>query len=418
MSAALRRLAAGLLWLACCLGAPVQADAIKDGYAANGRGDFGGAIGLFNTALQNPELASFDRAMALGGRGVSYLNQGHLDQAIADFTQAVQLDPNFDAAFNDRGGAYQARGDLDHAIADYDQALRLDLHCRRCLTNRGSAYYARGDLDHAIADFSHALSLDASDVTALLGRGAAYQMAGANDLAIGDLDKALALQPNDAYALNNRANAYAGKGDYARAEADFAGSLALLPAAAVPQRAQVYRSRGDMRRNQGRYSLALADYQQALQLLPANADAGRSQALTYLEAGQYKPAVTASNGLLARDPAQPYLLLWRYLARVQAHDGTADQELAQASLHVNASAWPFPVLAYYLGTLKAAQLQAATQDHNPGRQRGQQCEAAAYAGAFAAVHGQSGPARQMLKEAERICPRHYVEYSLARALAH
>ena len=410
-----------LLWLAGCLGgvrAWADADPVKAGYAANDHGDYDGAVGLFGTALQNPHLASFDRALAFDGRGVAYLNLGRLDQAIADFTQAVQLNPGFDAAFNNRGGAYQARGDLDGAIADYSQALRLDNHCRRCLDNRGSAYYARGDLDHAIADFSHALSLNAGDETALLGRGAAFQLAGINDLAITDLNKALGLQPNNPYALNNRANAWAGKGDYAKAEADFARSLALLPATAGPQRAQVYRSRGDVRRNEGHYSQALADYGQALQLVPADADAGRSQALTYLEAGQFAEALAASNSLLARNPAQPYVLLWRYLAQVQTHDAAADRELAQASLQVSVSAWPFPVLAYYQGTIKAAQLQAATQDHNAGRQQGQQCEAAAYAGAFALVHGQPDPARQMLKEAERICPHNYAEYSLARALAH
>ena len=48
--------------------------------------------------------------------------KGDLERAIADFDQAVRLDPKSAAAFNDRGTSYGMRGDNDRAIADFDAA--------------------------------------------------------------------------------------------------------------------------------------------------------------------------------------------------------------------------------------------------------------------------------------------------------
>ena len=53
-------------------------------------------------------------------------DKGDLDQAIADYTQAIALDPKYAVAYNNRGIAYCDKGDLDQAIADYTQAIALD----------------------------------------------------------------------------------------------------------------------------------------------------------------------------------------------------------------------------------------------------------------------------------------------------
>ena len=41
------------------------------------------------------------------------------DQAIADYNEAIKLDPKNAAAFRKRGNAYYDKGDMDRAIADY-----------------------------------------------------------------------------------------------------------------------------------------------------------------------------------------------------------------------------------------------------------------------------------------------------------
>jgi tetratricopeptide (TPR) repeat protein len=39
--------------------------------------------------------------------------------AIADYNQAIQLNPKYAKAFNNRGFAYNNKGEYDRAIADY-----------------------------------------------------------------------------------------------------------------------------------------------------------------------------------------------------------------------------------------------------------------------------------------------------------
>jgi serine/threonine-protein kinase len=49
-----------------------------------------------------------------------------LDKALADFNQAIQLNPNDAKSYTNRGLVYQAQGDYDKDLADDEQALLLD----------------------------------------------------------------------------------------------------------------------------------------------------------------------------------------------------------------------------------------------------------------------------------------------------
>jgi tetratricopeptide (TPR) repeat protein len=53
-------------------------------------------------------------------------NKDDYDSAIADFNEAIRLNPNFALAFKERGYAYYLKEDHDRAIADYSEAIRLD----------------------------------------------------------------------------------------------------------------------------------------------------------------------------------------------------------------------------------------------------------------------------------------------------
>jgi tetratricopeptide (TPR) repeat protein len=58
--------------------------------------------------------------------GDAYSGKGEHDRAIADYDQAISLDPKFVLAWNGRGNAHAGEGDYDSAIADFDEALKLD----------------------------------------------------------------------------------------------------------------------------------------------------------------------------------------------------------------------------------------------------------------------------------------------------
>jgi tetratricopeptide (TPR) repeat protein len=65
-------------------------------------------------------------ADAYYNRGYSYAEKGEFDQAIADYTEAVMLNPVDDKAYYDRGNAWLKKGDSVRARADWEEALRIN----------------------------------------------------------------------------------------------------------------------------------------------------------------------------------------------------------------------------------------------------------------------------------------------------
>ena len=87
-------------------------------------------------------------------RGRVYLQQDDNDRAIADFTKAIELDPEGANAYNHRGVAYAGKLDFDRAIADFDKAIQLDPLLNNAHYNRGVAFSKKGDEARARADYA------------------------------------------------------------------------------------------------------------------------------------------------------------------------------------------------------------------------------------------------------------------------
>ena len=76
--------------------------------------------------------------MAYTLRGRAYLNKGQYDQAIADFSKALELDPNDAEAYTLRGLIYSVLGIDRQAIKDLRVAARLgDEDAQRFLRSKG-----------------------------------------------------------------------------------------------------------------------------------------------------------------------------------------------------------------------------------------------------------------------------------------
>jgi Flp pilus assembly protein TadD len=84
---------------------------------------------------------------------------GAWELAVADFTRAIELDPEDARPWLNRGSARDSLGELDPAVADFTRAVELDPGYVKAYASRGSACAELGLADRARADFDRARSL-------------------------------------------------------------------------------------------------------------------------------------------------------------------------------------------------------------------------------------------------------------------
>jgi lipoprotein NlpI len=202
-------------------------------------------------------------------------------------------------------------------------------------------------------------------------RGLAYSASRDYDRALVDFDTAIQRSPNYAVAFNNRGNVHLVREDFERAFADYDAAVRFGPTLRY------------VRKNRGYAHFLNADYAAAARDLAYAADGRRDEL---------------------------YPLLWLYLARARAGDGSAVAELESNSVGwTDAGEWPHPVMNLYLGRTTAEAVVAAARDSD------QRCEAAFYLGAWRLLRAERAAAIENFKSAAAACPIWYVERAGARA---
>jgi len=123
-------------------------------------------------------------------RGLAYSHLNQNDNAINDLNEAIDLNPNFPPAYCSRGKAYRDLGRYDKAISDYNQAIRLKPDFAEAYSNRGNTYYALKQYEKAVKDYTEAMRLQPDDASAYEGRANAYDKLGESSNAEQDRKKA------------------------------------------------------------------------------------------------------------------------------------------------------------------------------------------------------------------------------------
>lgn len=107
-------------------------------------------------------------------KGMAYTNKGMYDEAIAEFTKTLEINPKNVIAYYNRGLAYQKKGKLDKAIYDYNKAIEINPKDAEIYYNRGITYYYKKEFDQAISDWSKAIEINPDSAVIYQKRAFAY----------------------------------------------------------------------------------------------------------------------------------------------------------------------------------------------------------------------------------------------------
>jgi peptidylprolyl isomerase len=100
-------------WQACNISNPKRAS------------DIDAKIAGCTRILDRGGQSAHSSAIALANRGLAYQNSGDVDRAIADFSEAIRIEPEFPNWRYARATQYESKSDFRLAVADLREAIRL-----------------------------------------------------------------------------------------------------------------------------------------------------------------------------------------------------------------------------------------------------------------------------------------------------
>ncbi len=248
-------------------------------------------------------------------RGLSQLALDRFEEARAEFSAAIQLDPRDAESHRNLGRCYRKLGRYDEALASYGEAQRLVPDDPQIDHERAKALVAAGRLQDALADFAEALRLDPKRAEAYFDRGAAYHTLKDLPKAIDDFSRVIRLAPQLSPAYINRGRCYRALGRHDEALADFDEAIRLNPT-----EGQVYADRGETYRVLHRRSAARADFEAALRISPDQVKAIAGLGVLHLEDNEAETALSEFDRAISLDPQS---------AEIRVNRGTAYHRLGR-----------------------------------------------------------------------------------------
>ncbi|MDX2201477.1 MAG: CHAT domain-containing protein [Hyphomicrobiaceae bacterium] len=216
--------------------------------------------------IEQGQYKDVQLAAVYSRRASAYLYSDKYEDAISDYSKALEIAPQLTDARNNRGLTYRLMKQPDRAIEDHNAVIEMgtkDARAALAHYHRGLAYRVKGDSDRAMADFSEAITLNPKDADFFIARARGYSQKGDNERVVADYTQAIGINPKSASAYNGRAWALFKLGRAAEGlpDANQAVSLSPTSAHALDTRAHIHEA---LRK----YAEATADFDRAFTLDP------------------------------------------------------------------------------------------------------------------------------------------------------
>jgi tetratricopeptide (TPR) repeat protein len=225
-----RSILGGATILLLFLSAPGQGASPDDDAGCAQHDDLDRRIASCTHVLNDINKNAHDRAVAFSNRGLAWHDKRKRIRALADYSEAVGLNPKLANAYYGRGVVWSKEDDVERALADFTEAIRLEPNNAIYYNERCWALaVADRDLELALADCTEALRLEPNDANMLDSRGFVYLRLGRLAEAVAEYDAALKINPDEAQSLFGRGIAKLRSGDRIGAGADLAAAKAIKP---------------------------------------------------------------------------------------------------------------------------------------------------------------------------------------------
>lgn len=235
--------------------------------------------------------------LAHNNLGYVYFQAGRLDDAMAQYKEALKINPNFSEAHNDLGQALLQSGDVDGAIAQFQKTLDLDPEFKDAEVNLGAALVQKGEAKEAVPHFQKVLKTDPENLGARNNLGNALLQMGRTEEAIRCYQAALEIDPASLDTCLNLGGALYQAGRPAEAIDYFQKALAINPSLSVAQY-----DIGTVLIANGRAAEAVVHFQKAVQIKPDYAEAYNSLGSALSRTGRQAEAMDQYRNALKIQP--------------------------------------------------------------------------------------------------------------------
>src|SRR5438093_2666022 len=192
------------------------------------------------------------------------LDRGQLGEAIAHYTEALEIKPDVAQVQSNLGNALVREGQVEEAIVHLQKALKIDPAYAEAYNHMGAALMKKGQAAEAVGYYQKAVQVNSSYADGYNNLGVAFLRNGQVDEAIVQYKKAVAINPGSAEMQYNLGNALARKGNWADAIECY--QAALSTERDTVKAAKVRNNLGAALEKLGKSDEALEQFSQALQI--------------------------------------------------------------------------------------------------------------------------------------------------------
>ena len=137
--------------------------------------------------------------------GIDDINNGRFYSAIENINKSLEIKNDWAIPYFYRAVAYDALEEFNEAMLDYTKAIQLDDKMTDAYYNRARITLSRKDIDNpkienAVKDLEKALELDEKFIDALYAMAAAKKKLGDYHAALVYLERLLQIQPDSVWA--------------------------------------------------------------------------------------------------------------------------------------------------------------------------------------------------------------------------